>query len=212
MVYIFDFDGTLVDTATDVALAFQEALRQNNISVPSKERIIKLIGKNLDEIVKELLEVDMPESVVLSIKNTYKNIYNASKKENTKPFDGISALLLKLVKKGYKIAINSNKPEEVLINMTKQYFPEIEFDAIVGYATNRPSKPDPYGVELIKTRVDEEKAVYIGDGLNDLLTANNANIPCVYVTWGPVYLNDVQSYSVKTVNRVCDLEEELLAM
>lgn len=209
MVYIFDFDGTLVDTATDVALAFQEAFRQNNISVPSKERIIKLIGKNLDEIVKELLEVDMPESVVLSIKNTYKNIYNASKKENTKPFDGISALLLKLVKKGYKIAINSNKPEEVLINMAKQYFPEIEFDAIVGYATNRPSKPDPYGVELIKTRVDEEKAIYIGDGLNDLLTAKNSKIPCVYVTWGPLIIKNSAEYTNATVNSVSELHELL---
>lgn len=184
---IFDFDGTLVDTITDVGICFNEALRQNGLPQHPLERFGSFAGGNLETVVSKMLQPgQVTEENITRVKTVYRGLYLDSDKPNTKPYPGIMPLLDELKKNGFLLAVNSNKGQALLDDMVGKMFPAGFFDAVVGYQEERPSKPDPYGVELICrvcgcTLAD---AVYVGDGKSDLDTAANAGIPCVFVLWG----------------------------
>lgn len=207
MLFIFDFDGTLVDTATDVVIAFQKAFQINDCVIPDAETIRGLIGEGLDEIVSRLLYYQnrRSEQLRISIKNSYKEIYKNMEKNNTRPFDGITDLLNELVLDGNLVAVNSNKPEDLLNEMLKIYFPNIRFAGVVGYSEKYPSKPDPYGVLILKEKTGEDSVVYIGDGLNDIQTARNANVPCIYVEWGPFVSKNANQHAIGCVKNIEEL-------
>lgn len=184
---IFDFDGTVVDTITDVAICFNQALEAHGFPTHPLTEYGGFIGGNLETVVSRLLpQEQITQENVDLVKNTYRMLYLASTKPNSKPYPGMMSLLDTLKGKGFLLAINSNKGQELLNDMVGKIFPVNYFDAVVGYAEDRPSKPDPYGVDMI-CRIcgcTREDAVYIGDGASDIHTASNAQIPCVFVCWG----------------------------
>ena len=172
---IFDFDGTLVNTITDVALCFNEALRQCGYPTHPLERFGRFVGGDLETVVSRMLPPEeRRESAIDAVKTLYRQLYLQSEKPNTKPYPGVMELLREMKARGYKLAVNSNKGQVLLDDMVNKMFPTAFFDAVVGYQEGKPSKPEPYGVD----------AVYVGDGDSDVATAVRAEIPCVFVTWG----------------------------
>ena len=183
--FIFDFDGTVVDTITDVGLCFNEALRQNDLPQHPLKRFDSFVGGNLETVVSRMLPPDaVTEENITRVKTIYRSLYLASTKPNTKPYPGLMELLAELKAAGALLAVNSNKGQQLLDDMVEKTFPAGFFDAVVGYREDCPSKPDPYGVNLICEICGCTDAVYIGDGKSDLDTAENAGIPCVFVLWG----------------------------
>lgn len=184
---IFDFDGTAVDTITDVGICFNEALRRNRLPQHPLEAFGRFAGGNLETVVSRMLPPDaVTEENITRVKTVYRQLYLNSDKPNTRPYPGIMELLQELKDAGFYVAVNSNKGQQLLDDMVAKMFPIGFFDAVVGYLESRPSKPDPWGVDLICqtcgcTRAD---AVYIGDGSSDIATAENAGIPCIFVRWG----------------------------
>lgn len=184
---IFDFDGTIVDTITDVGICFNEALSSCGFPKHKLENFGRFAGGNLETIVSRLLPPeDITEGNITRVKTKYRELYLHSSKPNTKPYPGIWDMLQCLKKEGYTLAVNSNKGQMLLDDMIDKMFPPHFFSSVVGYLEDRPSKPDPTGVKMIVEQCGcrMEQAVYIGDGISDVLTAENAGIPCVFVTWG----------------------------
>lgn len=184
---IFDFDGTLVDTITDVGICFNKALQANDLPQHPLERFGSFAGGNLETVVSKMLpQGQVTEENITRVKTAYRSLYLNSDKPNTKPYPGMMALLEELKDRKYTIAINSNKGQALLDDMVSKMFPPDFFDAVVGYREEFPSKPDPYGISQICLRCGYrlEDAVYIGDGKSDLDTAANAGIPCIIVRWG----------------------------
>lgn len=184
---IFDFDGTLVDTITDVGICFNEALRECNFPQHSLDRFGSFVGGNLETIVSKMLPSDqITEENITQVKTLYRKLYLNSSKPNTKPYPGMMELLYELKQKGVTLAVNSNKGQDLLDDMVEKMFPPDFFSAVVGYHESRPSKPDPYGVDMIcmQAGYTREDAIYVGDGKSDLDTAENAGIPCLFVMWG----------------------------
>lgn len=184
---IWDFDGTLVDTLTDVALSFNEALATHGFPQHPLEDFGGFVGGNLETVISRML----PRNAVTTeninlVKYTYRDIYLNSTKPNTKPYPGIPALLDTLAVHGVVSAINSNKGQLLLEDMENKIFSPGTFGAVVGYEENRPSKPDPHGVWMIcrQCGLPLEEAIYVGDGASDIETASQAGIPCVLVDWG----------------------------
>lgn len=184
---IFDCDGTLVDTLHDVALCFNQALEENGFPAHPIDAFGSYVGGNLEQIVARLLPQDAVTSEnVDKVKASYRALYGASEKPHTVPYEGIRESLEAFKGRGYAIAVNTNKGQALADDLLLKLFPDSLFDAIVGYEESRPSKPDPYGVEMICSKLgcDLADAIYIGDGESDLLTAKNAGIPFVLVEWG----------------------------
>lgn len=207
---IFDFDGTLVDTITDVGICFNEALLRCGFPTHPIEMYTHFVGGNLETVVSRLLPREcISDENIDNVKTIYRELYLSSCKPNTKPFSGIVDLLYTLQNSGVKVAIHTNKAQLLVDDLCERFFKQISFVGIWGYNPNFPSKPDAFGVNQImeKASVLPSESVYVGDGLTDVLTSENAGIDCIYVTWGQGKPGDTESDAVKhIVNEVSELK------
>lgn len=205
---IFDFDGTIFNSITDVIICFNKALSVNGFPTLTYEEYIEILGGNIDELVSlSLKDKNTPENMEL-VKNTYDEIYGTSNRENSLPFDGMHEVLLELQKKGILLAINSNRKNDSIKMFIGKYYPDIDFKAIEGHNPAYPSKPRPCGVKkmLHKLKVSKDDAIYIGDSSTDIKTAKNAEIDCVIVKWGYGDTEDyVDEYILDAIEKPSDI-------
>lgn len=183
---IFDFDGTLFDSFDDVMICLDETLRAHDFPTLTRQGYIESVGGNIDDIMSKVLKDNStPENIEL-IKKTYESLYDASEKENTKPYPGIHELLEKLEQNNIILAINSNRSTDSIRYFVEKHLSGIDFLEIEGHNPPHPSKPNSYGVDKIikKASADFDEAIYIGDSKTDIKTAKNAGIECVIVKWG----------------------------
>lgn len=183
---IFDFDGTLFDSLTDVANCFNQTFEKLGFETMDPSFYIKSFGGNIYEITSKILnEKNSPENVEL-VKKTYAEIYSKDSKENTRLFNGMLEVLEQLQEEKIILAINSNRNSPSIKKFLERYANHINFLDIQGHIDSKPSKPDPEGVNTIiqKAGVAREESVYIGDSITDIQTAKNAHIDCILVKWG----------------------------
>ena len=183
---IFDFDGTLFDSIDDVVISFNKVLREYDFPTLTRDEYIPCLGGNIDEIVSKVLGVNSTPQNIERVKKTYLDLYNSSKKENTILFPHSEEVLKNLQDSGVLLAINSNRLNYSLKELVEKYFSDIGFVSIEGHNIDCPSKPDPFGVNKIieKANVSSDEALYIGDSITDIKTAENANVDCIIVKWG----------------------------
>ncbi|MCI0502364.1 MAG: HAD family hydrolase [Fusobacteria bacterium] len=186
---IFDFDGTLINSIKDVGICFNKTLQYFGFDTYPVETYGKLVGGDLEIIFSKLIpqkKLIDDKNIVEKLKSKYREIYSMDPKPNTKPYQGVIDLLYKLKLNNIKIAINTNKSQLLTELICEKFFCDIQFDGIMGYDEKRPSKPDPYSVQLLMemNEVKKNEAIYVGDGKTDLRTAENAGIECILVSWG----------------------------
>ncbi len=182
---LFDLDGTLLDTLEDLYTATNHILRQYGCPERSMEEIRLLVGNGARMQITKALpgrEDDPPLEQVLA---DYQAYYNATCKDGTaKPYPGVMEALEEL-KKDYPIAVVSNKPDPAVKVLAEKYFPgcfQVAIGDMEGY--NRKPAPDLVYKALEELGAKKEEAIYVGDSDVDLMTAMNAELPCVSVTWG----------------------------
>ena len=192
---IFDFDGTLVDSLSDVVICFNKTLEELGFPTLTREEYIERVGGNIDEMVSLILEDNStPENIEL-VKEYYEKNYSQSERKNTLPFVNVRDVLIELQDKNILLAINSNRNNDSMNYFVGKYFSDIDFVAIEGHDPDYPSKPMPYGVRKIMDlcNVEKEETLYIGDSKTDIKTAQNAGIDCLIVTWGYGNQNDYEN-------------------
>ena len=206
--FIFDFDGTLFDSIDDVVNCLDKSLRHNNFPTLTGQDYKNCLGGNIDEIMSAVLGDNSNAENIEVMKKTYNQCYGRSKKENTKPFKGVSQVLEKLNGENVLLAINSNRSTRSIKFFTEKYFKDIDFVLIEGHNPDYPSKPHPYGVEKIieKSGLSLQEAVYVGDSKTDIQTAKNAGIDCIIVKYGYGNENDWNDdYPIKTIDDISEL-------
>lgn len=184
---VFDLDGTLVDSITDVGLCYNEALCACGFPEHPLPDYARFVGGNLEQVVARTLPPDQcTEESITRVKTLYRELYQNSPKTNTKPYPGILELLQQLTRRGVLLTINTNKAQALTDKLMGELFGGFDFCAVVGYREEMPSKPDPVGVNgiLAAQGISPSEAVYIGDGETDIATAHAAGVPMVFVTWG----------------------------
>ena len=206
--WIFDLDGTLLNTLEDLTDATNYALAQFGCPARTLEEIRRVVGNGArNQICKSLPgKADDPDpEQVLAV---YKEYYNAHCQIKTRPYDGILDALAELGEK-YPLAIVSNKPDPAAKALCADYFPGIY---TLGEAPECPRKPAPDMVYKAMSAIGVEKAVYVGDSEVDVQTAKNAGIPCVSVLWGFRDREDIEEaggtyFCEKTTKMVEKIEE-----
>ena len=210
--YIFDFDGTLVDTVDDVVICLNKALDTHGFPTLTSSEYVERLGGNINEIVSLVLKDQNTPENIETVRETYLPIYDDSSKENSIPFEGVKGLLEKLQDMNVLIAINSNRTTDSIKYFTDKFLSSIDFMLIEGHNENYPSKPSPIGVNKILdiSNVEIDEAIYIGDSKTDIATAKNAGIDCIIVTWGygdeKAYRDD---YPVAVVDDISQLYDAL---
>lgn len=183
--YIFDLDGTLLDSLTDLAISCNYALRINNMPERTIDEVRCFVGNG----VKKLMERAIPNGLQNpAFEKTYADFrqhYLVHNLDNTKPYPGIIPLLKRLHSEGKNIAVVSNKFYAATQDLVKHFFDEY-ITVAIGERENIRKKPAPDTVfeALRQLNASLSGAVYIGDSDVDVMTARNCNIPCISVLWG----------------------------
>lgn len=183
--YIFDLDGTLLDTLQDLANAVNHAMREMNYPERTVDEVRRFIGNGIRMLIKRAAPQDISVEDYEKTLAVFTAYYLDHIADFTKPYDGIAEVIETLKSKGCKVAVVSNKADEAAKKVVKDYFGDI-FDMVVGKMDRFPSKPEPDSVlYVIETLgADKDKCIYSGDSEVDVQTAHNAGLPCVGVTWG----------------------------
>ena len=183
--YIFDLDGTLLNTLYDLTISTNYALRSNHMPEHSIDDVRNFVGNG----VKKLMERAIPQGQANPLFNaTYTcfcHHYLAHNLDNTAPYEGILPMLAELKKRGKNLAVVSNKFYAATQNLCHHFFNDY-IDVAIGERENIHKKPAPDTVfeALRQLKVDKEGSVYIGDSDVDIETAHNCGIPCISVLWG----------------------------
>lgn len=207
---IFDLDGTLLNTIGGIAKSMNNVLHSHNLPIHDIEKYTSFVGNGLKILAKRALGFDVSDD---ELDGYYKKLLVQYEKHymlDIAPYDGVINMLREITKKGYKIAINSNKVDYMLDKIVREIFGEFYWIKVVGVCSDLPSKPDKAGVELIikEAGVKKDEAIFIGDTDVDIQTAHNANIDVVYVPWGfrkPHEINKSNYKKVKDANELTNL-------
>lgn len=183
---IFDLDGTLLNSLIDIMDSVNFVLEEYNLPIHSLDEYKMFIGNGIEVLAKKSLKDNFSKVNFDKFLQRVRTIYSQRQIEKTKPYDGIIDMLVKLNKQGIKIAVLSNKPNEFTQLVVSNFFNNIKFDIILGSRENIPIKPNPQAVnEIIDfLKIEKENVVFVGDTSTDILTAKNANIKSIGVSWG----------------------------
>ena len=180
---LFDMDGTLLDTLTDMQDAVNHVLAAHGLPLRTLEEVRRFVGNGAGPLIHRALPEGYPqEQKVLA---EYRAYYQAHNCIRTCPYPGIPELLEQLRQRGLKLAVVSNKPDEAVRPLVAEHFGALA-DIAMGETAQRRRKPAPDMVNdaLAALGADKSRAVYVGDSEVDIETARNAGIPCISVTWG----------------------------
>lgn len=182
---IFDLDGTLLDTLQDLVDSTNFALAQMNFPIRTADEVRSFVGNGVAKLIEKAVPQGTDEQTVRQTLDVFKEYYAANCETHTRAYDGILPLLDTLSQKGLKLAVVSNKIDEAVRVLCKKYFDDY-ITLSVGDREGMKRKPAPDSVfeVLSKLGVNREDAVYIGDSEVDIMTANNAQIDLICVTWG----------------------------
>ena len=182
---IFDLDGTLLDTLTDLAEGTNYALRINGFPERTLDEIRRFVGNGARKLIERAVPDGQVEEALEKVRQDFNVYYKIHCKDHTGPYPGIMEMLQELVQQGYSLGVVSNKPDFAVQELIPEYFPDI-FASISGERQGVAKKPAPDLIrEAMKNlHADSSEAVYVGDSEVDLEAAANAGIPCISVAWG----------------------------
>lgn len=185
--FIFDLDGTLIDSLEDLADAVNLMLKERGYPPLPLKVFPRYIGEGVQKLVERALPREAAGKVSLDeCVADYQRHYGATWNQKTKPYDGILETLEELREYGYKIGVLSNKPHAFTVKCCEHFFPEGIFDIVLGARDNVPRKPDPAGALEIATALEilPAECFYVGDSGIDMQTARNAGMSGIGVLWG----------------------------
>lgn len=182
---IFDLDGTILDTLEDLKNSANFALSKNGLPVRTIDEIRAFVGNGIRLLIERAVPENTDSGVVDSCFEDFKAHYKEHSADNTKPYEGIIALLEELKSKGVKLAVVSNKADFAVQSLVEKYFPDL-FDFAVGEREGIRRKPCPDSVNeaMNVLGVTSDEVFYVGDSEVDVETSHNAGVECVSVTWG----------------------------
>lgn len=186
-VFIFDLDGTLLDTLSDLAASVNYALRTHGMPEHSVDDVRRFVGNG----VRKLMERAIPDGAANprfdEIFATFQQYYMAHSLDTTEPYEGIPETLAELRRCGCRLAVVSNKMMAATQALCRHFFPdtiEVAIGENEAYGIRKKPAPDTVFAALEALGVGKDEAVYVGDSDVDIQTAANASLPCISVLWG----------------------------
>lgn len=183
--YIFDLDGTILDTLKDLAISVNYALAVFDFPPLSDKEVADRTGNGVQRLVELSVPSGTDTKTTFAVLDVFKQHYFYHCADHTRPYDGIKDVICEIRKQGVKCAVVSNKMDSAVQELAKDYFDGL-FDFVAGQKDGVRKKPYPDTVLLVLDTfgVRKEDALYIGDSEVDIATAKNADMDCLSVAWG----------------------------
>ncbi len=184
---IFDLDGTVLDTLSDLKNAVNYTLNKHGYMERALGEIKNAIGNGMKNLVKNSLPEDVRnnDELVDACTSEMKNYYFDNCKNETRPYDGIDKLLAFLKENHISASILSNKADFLTKEIISHYFGDA-FKFVYGERDGLPRKPDPTTALLLAEElgVSPSQILFVGDSSYDILVAKNAEMFALGVSWG----------------------------
>lgn len=182
---IFDLDGTLLDTLTDLHLSVNHALSRLSFPERSREEIRTFVGNGAQKLIERAAPAGCDDETLSHLLSLFNEHYALHALDHTAPYDGILPLIDNLQKEGFSMAVVSNKPDFATEALCKRFF-GTALSPTIGQRKDLKRKPDPHmifeAMRLLKR--DARSCIYVGDSEVDVEAAKNAGLPCLCVCWG----------------------------
>ncbi len=188
--FIFDMDGTLLDTLADIGRACNAILAAHGHPTHALPAYRRMVGNGFSRLVRSALPPavlrDLAPDALDALVDEARRWYGQHMREHTRPYDGMPEALAELARRGLTLAVLSNKPDDFTRALVSHYFPQIPFADVRGGRPETPLKPDPTapGAMLSQLNLEAGQCFYVGDSDVDMLTARNAGMVSVGVAWG----------------------------
>lgn len=208
---LFDMDGTVLDTLEDLKSAVNRTLSEFDMPQCTLEQVRCYVGNGARRLIEQAVPKGSSEETVETVLSWFKAYYEQHCLIATGPYAGIIPLMERLKSKGVKMAVVSNKPDEAVRELAERFFPGL-LELSAGQKDSVPRKPAPDMVELAMADmgVSKTESVYVGDSEVDVLTAANAGLDCICVTWGFRTVAELEAAGAKTlVHTIEELENEI---
>lgn len=183
--YIFDLDGTLLDTLPDLVNLTNMVLREHGMPEHTSEEVNSYVGNGARSLLQRAALPGTPDDELDEILARWKALYPEHGHAFTHPYDGMPETLDSLKRRGAKLGVLSNKFDAATRSVIAEHFPGV-FDIVRGESPDTPRKPDPTG--LLRMIADlgtvPERVAYVGDSGGDMTVAINAGATPVGVSWG----------------------------
>jgi phosphoglycolate phosphatase len=184
---VFDLDGTLVDSAPDLRAALNEMLRERGRPPLSLPQVKRMIGDGAAALVARALAASGSDPAdAASALARFIELYEAEAVRLTRPYPAVPETLAALRRRGYRMAICTNKPQHATIAVLEGLGLLALFDGIAGGDRFAVRKPDPGHLLGLVGAVGAraEAAAMIGDSEIDAAAARSAGLPLVLMRYG----------------------------
>jgi len=183
---IFDLDGTLIDSKKDLADSVNAARVWLGLVPLPDERVESYVGRGVNVLMRRSLGEQASDADVARATEYFLKHYGNHSLDRTRAYPGVVEALEQLAGAGVTMAVLTNKPTPISVQILQGLGLAKYFARIYGGNSFEQKKPDPAGVEslLSEFHVAPRRALMIGDSAVDVRTARNAGIPVWGVTYG----------------------------
>jgi phosphoglycolate phosphatase len=206
-VILFDLDGTLVDSAPDLALAVNHMLETLEHETFSHDTIRSWVGNGAQTLVKRglsggsVIDDDIDPALFAKALDIFLDYYAKNLCVSTVTYPNVSATLKRLKAKDYRLVLVTNKPYAFIHPLLEGLELTDLFELCLGGDSLAKRKPDPLPLLHVCERLDvcASKCVMVGDSKNDILAASAANMQSIGVSYGYNYGEEIGTYAPDSV-------------
>lgn len=185
---LFDLDGTLVDSAPDIAWALNETLVEAELPPHAAADVRNMVGDGAAQLVTRAAPAATTPARIAHLVTRFMHHYGEHLAVDTVLYPGISELLEQLPGRGTRAAVLTNKPSHLAQGLLSALGVRDRFEEVIGDGDGYPRKPDPAAAHALIARLHAapDRVVVVGDGLPDVRMARLIPCPSIAVTWGYV--------------------------
>ncbi len=193
--YIFDLDGTILDSGADLLDSLNFALEQNGLSAVPNRLIGNLVGGGAEAMIKKALkyyELKIDNRKLTKLIEQFISFYERNCSNKSSLYENVLEIIKFLKSKGMILAICTNKMEYLAIKILRELNISQYFDLIVGSNKKIKLKPNTEMLEkiLFKLKLKEREAIMIGDSEKDIIPAKKLRMRSIFVNYGYGSIND----------------------
>lgn len=183
--FVFDLDGTLVDTLGDIAAMMNGFLRSKGWPEHPVVEYKQMVGRGLTNLIRSVVPAAEAHRADELYPEVF-SVYEAMGVGGSRPYPDVPEVLALLAERGTAMAVVSNKPDPLTRHMVKTLFPSIPFALVRGGLDGLPVKPDPHSsLEAAKAcGAAPSECAFVGDSDVDMKTANAAGMLAIGASWG----------------------------
>ncbi len=207
---LFDLDGTLIDTAPDMAGALNNLLIEENMDPLPLERIRPLVSQGGLVLTRLGFDGKVPETQIEPLRQRFLHHYRAILADNSRLFDGYDSILDNLEQRAMPWGIVTNKPEWLTFPLLEQLGLARRCAVVIGGDTLAERKPHPLPLQVAAERLDRtcDKCLYVGDDERDVIAGKAANMKTLVAAYG--YIEDATDIERWRPDGVIDRPADLL--